>query len=87
MDVNPNHTYQPRHCGTNNIRRGRIHASQLKQYHEHKNEGNYPDNILLPQVTNIVMIIDHTSDSGQQMENSQVQDLVIEKIHKATRTN
>ena len=34
VDVNPNNTYQICNCKTDNIRRGRIHANQLRKYHE-----------------------------------------------------
>ena len=50
VDVNPNNTYQIRNCKTDNIRRGSIHANQLRKYHEQAHSGqNETTTLAVPQ--------------------------------------
>ena len=84
VDVNPNHTFQIRHCSTNNVRRGRIHASQLKPYRERDDPQNPNQNhVIVPQDASNADI--NASNSASQLHNSTDPPLVIEKIHRATR--
>ena len=84
VDVNPNNTYQIRNCKTDNIRRGRIHANQLRKYHEQaQSEHNETTTLSVPQQEQ------PNSPSGDTDPNNSPtvpeQPQIVEKIHRATR--
>ena len=82
VNVNQNNTYQLRNCDTNNVRRGRMHANQLKMYLKRETSPQTP-----PQDDPCPQELVTNNDSSETISPQPTphQHLIIEKIHRATR--